>query len=460
MEQDTGYTRRLAELCAGISLERLPAEVVDKAKLCLLDFLANVYGSLELEAVSKVVSYIRSLGGREVAAALGCGFKTGIHNAAFLNGTTAEAIEAQDGLRFGGNHPGTAVIPAALAVAEDLGRGGKDVIEALVAGYEVAGRIAASIHPHHTLAGFLPTGTCGTFGAAAAASKLMGHDAEGLLNALGNAGYLAPLSMAEHLMGGYTSKIVQGGQAASAGLTAAGLAGAGITGPPYVLEGSHLRGGFTQITTRGSEPDLKRIVDRLGEHFSIVDVYLKPYTACRHTHGAAQAALELAAGESFQPQDIEAVDVYTYGIASMAVGKGVTSGSSFVSAQFSLPYVVSACLIDGEMGPAQLKADRICDAAILELSRKVKVSVDPELTRTYPGVTASRVEIRLKSGRTLAKQVDIPLGDPRNPMTAEGVADKVKRFAPKRDGEALNKVIGLSLELDNLGDIRELTSTV
>ena len=459
MEQDAAYTRRLAEFCAGVSLERLPAEVVGKAKLCLLDFFANVYGSLELEAVSRVVSYVRSLGGPEVATALGCGFKTGIHNAAFLNGTAAEAIEAQDGLRFGGNHPGTAVIPAALAVAEDLGRGGKEVIEAVVAGYEVAGRIAAAVHPHHTLAGFLPTGTCGAFGAAAAASKLMGHDAEGILNALGNAGYLAPLSMAEHLMGGYTSKIVQGGQAASAGLTAAGLAGAGITGPPYVLEGSHLKGGFTQITTR-SEPNLTRIVDQLGEHFSIMDVYLKPYTACRHTHGAAQAALELVAGESLDPRDIEAVDVYTYGIASMAVGKGVTAESTFVSAQFSLPYVVSACLIDGEMGPAQLKADQISDAAVLELSQKITVNVDPELNRVYPGLTASRVEIRLKGGRTLAKQVDIPRGDPRNPMTAEGVADKLRRFAVRRDEETLNRIVDLSLGLERLGDVRGLTSIV
>ena len=459
MEEDIGCTRRLAEFCAGVSLERLPAEVVDKAKLCLVDCLANVYGSLELEAVSGVVSYIRSLRGPEVATALGCGFKTGIHNAAFLNGTAAEAIEAQDGLRFGGNHPGVAVIPAALAVAEDQGRSGKEVIEAIVAGYEVASRIAAAVHPHHTLAGFLPTGTCGTFGAAAAASKLMHHDAEGTLNALGNAGYLAPLSMAEHLMGGYTSKIVQGGQAASAGLTAAGLAGAGISGPPYVLEGSHLKGGFTQITIRG-EPALDRIVDQLGERFSIMDVYLKPYTACRHTHGAAQAALELVGEEALRPQDIEAVDVYTYGIASLAVGKGVTADSTLVSAQFSLPYVVSACLTDGEMGPAQLKADRISDSAVLELAQKVKVSADPELNRVYPGVTASRVEIRLKDGRTLAKQVDIPQGDPRNPMTAEGVADKLKRFGAKRDQAALKKVIGLLLELENLGDIRELTSIV
>ena len=453
------YTRKLAEFCAGVSLERLPTEVIDKTKLCILDFFANVYGSLELEAVSRVVSYIRSLGGPETATALGCGFKTGIHNAAFLNGTTAEAIEAQDGLRFGGNHPGTAVIPAALAVAESLGLGGKEVIEAVVAGYEAASRPAAAMHPHHTLAGFLPTGTCGAFGAAAAASRLMGDDVEGMVNSLGNAGYLLPLSMAEHLMGGYTSKVVQGGQAASAGLTAAGLAGAGITGAPYVLEGSHLGGGFTQITSR-SEPNLKRIVEQLGEHFSIMDIYLKPYTACRHTHGSAQATLELVGTEDFEPQDIEAVDVYTYTIASVAVGKGVTADSTFVSAQFSLPYVVAACLIDGEMGPAQLKEERISDSAILELSEKVKINVDPELSMAYPGTTPSRVEIRLKSGQTLVKQVDIPKGDPRDPMTAEDVADKLKRFASRKDEKTMDKIIGLSLELERVGSIKELTAII
>jgi 2-methylcitrate dehydratase PrpD len=453
------YTRKLAEFCVGVSLERLPAEVIDKAKLCVLDFFANVYGSLELEAVSRVVSYIRSLGGSEAATALGCGFKTGIHNAAFLNGTTAEAIEGQDGLRFGGNHPGTAVIPAALAVAEDFGLGGKAVIEAVVAGYEAAARPAAAMHPHHTLAGFLPTGTCGAFGAAAAASKLMGHDAEGMLNSLGNAGYLSPLSMAEHLMGGYTSKIVQGGQAASAGLTAAGLASAGVTGAPYVLEGSHLNGGFTQITTRG-EPVLERVVERLGEHFSIMDIYFKPYTACRHTHGGAQAALALLDEGSFRPGDIEAVDVYTYAIASTAVGKGVTADSTFVSAQFSLPYVVSACLIDGEMGPAQLREDRISDSAILELSEKVKVNVDPELGAAYPGMTSSRVEIRLRSGERLVKQIDIPKGDPRDPMKAEDLAGKLRRFASEKNEETLDKIVGLTLELEKMGDVSELTSIV
>jgi 2-methylcitrate dehydratase len=112
------------------------------------------------------------------------------------------------------------------------------------------------------------------------------------------------------------------------------------------------------------------------------------------------------------------------------------------------------------MGPAQLKEERISESAILELSKKVKVNVDPELTKAYPGMTPSRVEIRLKRGQTLVKQVDIPKGDPRDPMTAEDVAGKVRRFGSRTDETALDKIIGLSLELENVGDIKELTSII
>jgi 2-methylcitrate dehydratase PrpD len=451
------YTRKLAESCAGIEWKTLPDEVRQKAKLCILDFFANVYGSLRLGAVSRVASYIHSLGGPESATALGCGFKTGIHHAAFLNGTCAEAIESQDGLRYGGNHPGTSVIPAALALAESLGLGGKAVIEAVVAGYEASARPAAAIHPQHTLAGFLPTGTCGAFGAAAAASKLMGQDAEGMLNALGIAGFVLPLSMAEHLMGGYTSKIVQGGQAASAGLTAAGLAQAGITGAPYVFEGSRLGGGFAMITTR-NDASLEKMLDGLGRAYLIQDIYFKPYTACRHTHGAAQAALELVATESFELSEIEEVDVYTYGIAAIAVGKDVDVGDSFVSAQFSLPYVVAAALTDGEMGPAQLTEERLADSDLIAFTRLVNVQVDEELNAFYPDFTASRVEIKLKDGQAMTRLVEVPKGDPRDPMKESDLAEKLRCFAAGKDEATLGKIVDMTSALEKLDDINELTS--
>jgi 2-methylcitrate dehydratase PrpD len=453
------YTKELSDFCSGISLDTLPAEVVHKAKLCILDYLSNVYGSLELDAVAQVVSYIRAQGGPPTATALGCGFRTGVRDAAFVNGVTAEAIEAQDGVRFGGNHPGTAVIPAALAVAEELNLGGGRVLEAVVAGYEAANRVSAAVHPHHTLSGFLPTGTCGTFGAACAAGRLMGLDREGLLNALGNAGYLLPLSMAEQLMGGFTIKIVQGGQAASSGITAAGLARAGVTGAPYILEGSELNGGFAQITT-GAEPSLDRVTDRLGEHYSLMDVYFKPYTACRHTHGAAQATLELVREEGVFPEEIQAVTVHTYGIALLAVGKDIVENDTFVSAQFSIPYVVAACAQDGDLGPGQLTEKRVSDPALLRLSRKVQVVCDDELNRAYPERTSTRVEMELKGGRKIVRQVDIPKGDPRDPMTEKDLVNKVKRFAGSRDPGRLDRAIRRIMDLENVNDIRELTETV
>ncbi len=453
------YTKELAAFSTGLSFKAIPEEVVYKAKLCLLDYIASIYGSLELEAAGAVVDYVRSLGGPEDATALGCGFKTGLQNAAFINGTTAEAIEAQDGLRFGGNHPGTAVIPAALAVAEKDNLSGSKLIEAIVAGYEIAGRTAAAMHPFHTLSGFLPTGTCGTFGAAVAAAKLYDYDLNQTLNAIGNAGYLLPISMAEQLMGGHTIKIVQGGQAASAGIMAAGLAGKGLTGCPVVFEGSNLNGGFTQITTN-SDPNLDKLIENLGTHYSINDIYFKPYAACRHTHGAAQAALELKKEHKINPDDIESVAVYTYGIAVIAVGKGVPAGGSFVSAQFSIPYVVAACLIDGELGPGQLTERRMKDKKLMDLAERISVAADDDLNSIYPEKTASRVEIKLKTTEPLVNLVEIPRGDPRDPLTAEDLAAKVKHFARDKEESNLSKTIEIIMDLEKADSISELVTLI
>lgn len=453
------YTRQLADFCANTRYDGLPPEIVEKSKLCVLDYVANVYGSLELEAVKQLTDYIKSLETGEKVTALGCGFRCDLHHAAFINGTTAEAIEAQDGVRFGGNHPGVAVIPAALAVAEKEKLGGKEVIEAIVVGYEAANRPASAMHPWHTLKGFLPTGTCGAFGAAAAFGRLHGFDGATMASALGNAGYLLPISMAEHLMGGYTIKIAQGGQGALSGLMAAGLAQRGINGAPYVLEGSHLNGGFTTITT-AAEPKLERIVEKLGEVYSLSDVYFKPYTACRHTHGAAQAVLSLVKEKPIELSQIESIDVHTYGIAHLAVGKGLGEERSFVSAQFSIPYVVAVCLADQALGPGQLTESRLLDDNLVALSKKVQVHVEKAFDDVYPEKTSSRVTISFKNGDKKEKQIDIPKGDPRDPMTIDDLVKKVKQFSGSRDQNRVDQVCDLILKLETVGDISQLVSLI
>jgi 2-methylcitrate dehydratase PrpD len=439
--------------------ENLPEEVIYKTKLCILDYIANIYGSLELKAVNDVIEYFRSQNFGGNSTVFGCDFKTNLLHAAFINGVTAEAIEAQDGYRFGGNHPGAAVIPAALGTAEEQKTGGKQIIEAIVAGYEAANRPAAAMHPWHTLSGFLPTGTCGTFGAAVAAAKTHQYDHAKMLNAIANAGYMLPLSMAEHLMGGFTIKIVQAGQAAGAGILAAGLAGKGLTGSPQVLEGSDLNGGFTKITS-AAEPKFDKLSNGLGETFSISDVYFKPYTACRHTHGAAQATLELKTQEDFSVNEISDITVYTYGIAELAVGKGIKENDTFVSAQFSIPYVVAACLTDGKLGPSQLTEKRMTDENLITLSRKVTVKTDDTLNQLYPEKTSSRVEITLTHNRLLTKQIDIPKGDPRDPMTQTDIIEKVKQYAGKRDADRIDSVITKVLHIEEMTDLGELARLI
>jgi 2-methylcitrate dehydratase PrpD len=283
-------------------------------------------------------------------------------------------------------------------------------------------------------------------------------DAEATLNAMGIAGYLVPLSMAEQLMGGYTVKIVQGGSAAQAGITATGLAGAGLTGHPRVLEGSELKGGFTQITVK-AEPVLDRLTDGLGDRYTISDVYFKPYTACRHTHGAAQATLALVDELGLRAEQVESIGIHTYGIATVAVGKGLGENPTFVSAQFSVPFVVAACLLAGRMGPEQLTGEFISRPEVADLMARMTVEMDEELNSAYPEKTSSRVEVTLKDGTVLTRQVDVPRGDPRDPMGIEDIAEKLDAFAGSA-GKELNRVVELVGDLENVDDIALLTSLV
>jgi len=265
--------------------------------------------------------------------------------------------------------------------------------------------------------------------------------------------------MAEQLMGGFTVKIVQGGKAAQSGLLAAELARCGVTGMPNVFEGSKLNGGFCKITT-DQPPAFERITDRLGERLSILDIYFKPYTCCRHTHGSAQATIELVAENKIGPKDVQKVDVFTYGIAVIAVGKAVKLNDSFVNAQFSIPYVVSVAIADGMLGPTQLTEKRLSDQKLIEFTKKVTVNYDDELNKLYPDKTASRVEITLTNGKRLAKQVDIPAGDPRDPMTADGVVEKTRLFAGSRDKKKLDGVIDRILKLETVTDITQITKNI
>jgi 2-methylcitrate dehydratase PrpD len=421
----TACTERLARFCAELDFAAIPADVVAKTKLCILDSIGTILAGATTtlgDSAYRAAAQFETTGASTV---LGMGKRVSPPVAALVNGTLAEIFELQDGWRFGNNHP-CVVVPAALAIAQWKRASGKDLIAAIVAGYEVTNRLAWSVHPRHLARGYLPTGTVGTCGSTAAASRLLALDAKITANALGVAGFILPVSTAENLWCGYSAKPLHSGYAAKLGIEAALLAEQGFSGCP--IEGTPRRGrGFLEITT--GEVRFERILDRLGEHYTVRDVYFKAFPACRHVHGTAEAALDIVASTPIDPADIERIDVFTYTLSASLLNRYTDQESSMIASQFSIPYVAAAAIVDRALGTEQFLDRRIHDPVILALARKVHVAADAAIDARYPEVTPTRVEIALKSGQVLRSQVDMPKGDPRSPISEQELFAKFDHLA-------------------------------
>jgi len=446
-------TERLARFCAELELEAIPRDVVDKAKLCLLDSVGTMLAAATTSLGMSALRAAARFDTQPIASVLGTRARVSPPVAALVNGTFSEIFELQDGWRFGNDHP-CVVIPAALAVAQWKRATGKALIEAIVAGYEVTNRLAFAVHPRHLAAGFLPTGTAGTCGSAATASRLMGFDARQTADALGVAGFILPISTAENLWCGYTAKPLHSGYAAKLGIEAALWAEQGFAGCP--IEGTPKRGrGFLEITTGDVRFD--RIVDRLGEHYTVRDVYFKAYPACRHAHGTAEAALRIVGQCALDPREIERIDVYTYTLSATLLDRYTDRDSSMIASQFSIPYVAAAAIVDRSLSTRQFAEERIHDSTILDLARRVRVHADSAIDARYPEVTPTRVEIRLRNGDVLRHQIDMPKGDPRTPMSVRELMEKFEHLGSLAlDRERVARVRDELMRIDGLDDLAPL----
>ncbi|MCL4459925.1 MAG: MmgE/PrpD family protein [Chloroflexi bacterium] len=448
------YTLKLVEFCADLRYGDIPADVLRKTKLCILDNLGTILAASNTVDGQRIAEFVNEMGDRPESTILGFGFKTSSRSAAFANASLSEILELQDGWRYGNDHP-CVVIPAALAVAEQRNVNGRDLLTSIVVGYEATNRIAAVMHPTHLAKGFLPTGTAGTCGSALAVGKLLNFDRELMLNALGIAAFLLPISTAENLWGGYTIKPAHSGQAARMGIESAMLAERGFTACP--LEGPPGRDhGFPNLTS--DNPKFDRLVEGLGERYTVKDVYFKVYPACRHAHGAAEATLQAVASTKIAVEEIKEVIVETYSLAAKLLGdRRTTTSSTPVACQFSIPYVTSVAIIDRAVTPGQFSSSRIRDSAVHSLAAKVRVSENEELTNIYPDKTATIVRIRLIDGRGVISRVDLPKGDPRNPVTEEELLGKFKDLTSEiLSQRRATEVISAILALEDMRNISEL----
>ncbi len=245
---------KLAEFVTDLQYDKLPAPIIKQAKLCLMDTIGVAIAGAEAPWSKIIADYVRSLGGTEQSSIYKNDFKTLPQNAAYANGSFAHAWEYDDAERSM-LHPGAVIVPSAIATAEASQANGRDLIVAIVAGYEVMIRVSRAVNPQpyrsHVFRGFHPTSTCGPFGAAAAASVIMGLDSEQIADALGLAGSHAS-GIQEFLADGSPVKRLHPGKAAHDGISSAQLAARGLSGPRTIFEG---RDGFLRafpiiMTTR------------------------------------------------------------------------------------------------------------------------------------------------------------------------------------------------------------------
>lgn len=424
------YTQELVEFLHGISVEDLPAEVLDRARYFLLDYLSvAVRGSIE-ESARCVQRMIQRTAPAGCATVIGTPIRTLPQFAALANGTSSHGIEMDDTHSGGSIHLGTTMYSVALALAEMLPETTWDrFLAAVVAGYEAAARIAMAVQAREQYRlGFHPTQTCGVFGAAVTASKILNLNAEQMQSAVGIAGTMAAGSM-EFLAEGAWTKRIHPGLAARNGIEAAFLAAEGFVGPKRALEG---RDGFLQGYSGQGLPE--RLTDDLGESFEILNTAVKPHACCRYMQGPIDAILEIMHENRIDFMSVGTIEVYVleagWGIVCEPRAKKYHPVTA-VDTQFSMPFGAAVAVLCGAAGLDQFTPEMARDPLVRATMGGVVLMKDIRLEKNFPREWPARVAIITADGRRFEKFIRHPKGDPENPLTWEEMAAKFRTLAGK-----------------------------
>lgn len=447
-------TQRLASFVKELKYEDLSHLVREKAKESIIDTVGVAIAGSRFEEVPSVVREVLSHDDSSESTLWGYERKASVFNAALLNGIMGHALELDDVHKESKTHPGTVVIPAALSVGELLGSSGKDVIEAVVAGYEVMAKIGMGIGvSSHRLKGWHVTGTAGTFGAAAAAAKLLKLSESQIVSSLGLAGTQSS-GLWAFTADGATCKKLHPGHAAYCGVLSAFLAKAGMTGSSRILDAED--GGLFRATS--DEYDLSLVTKGLGEIFEIINVDRKPYACCRSMHPPIDAILKLKRENNLDPEDVESISIRTYKVAikQCAFTKRPTN---VAEAKFSMAYGVAVALYDGNALLEQFSSERIKDPKVLALAERVNMEEDERFTSKYPLEWGCEVIVSTKDGKVYSAKIYAAKGDSkRNPMTPDEIKDKFIRLTTPILGGKSDKLYQALKDIESINDVKELSN--
>jgi len=446
------HTQTLCEFLAGLRYEQVPQAVFERTEDLFLDWLASALASQGAHPIPLFEAYARKMGPASgPARILVNGQGSSAYFAALVNAASSHLVEQDDLHNSSVLHPATVVFPAALAAAQDLGKSGRELLLASLAGYEAGIRIGEFLGRSHYRI-FHTTATVGTLAAAVAVGKLMDFDQAQFRNLLGSAGTQAA-GLWEFLRDAADSKQLHTAKAAADGLLAAYLTADGLTGARNILEGDQgLAAGMS------SDADPTKLSDRLGSRWALVETSFKFHASCRHTHPAADALLELMWQEGLSHEQIRHVETRVHQGAIDVLGR-VKVPQSVHQAKFSMGTVLGLIAVHGKAGLPEFHQLSLTDPAVSAFREKVSMTLDPEVDGAYPQRWLGRVVVTTVDGRTLYGAIDEPKGDPGNSLSRAELEDKFRRllrFSGARSAEQAEGLIRQVWDLRNTTDLKEL----
>ena len=448
----------LVDCCLATTYGTLPSNIIDITKQQVLDTVGISLAGYSADGVRQLREFTQEMGGKPESRIWGS--KTGVpaHEAARINGAMAHALDYDDTHEKSYVHPSVITIPAVLAIAEKTpGVTGRDIIVATALGTDLSCRLAMAAQPgvDPFKVGWHNTTVYGYISSALAAGKLLGLTREQMIYAAGIAYHQAAGNAQAHIDGALTKRMGPG-FACSAGVLAAQMAQAGLTGARDVLEGPI---GLYPQYHRGHY-DRSALLDGLGTDFAAAELSFKPYPSCRGSHTAVDAALAILRQNQFSAADIKTITIHNGPGEYKLLGNPVEAKrtpKTNVQAQFSNPWVVATTLLKGEITLADFAPDALTRPEVLALTSRTDTALDVSLITQGGGVGPTKLTVALTDGRQLTETVYTAKGEPRQPLSTAEFEQKFKDCAQSA-GLGQRQVASLMSTIQNLEQLSDAGS--
>jgi 2-methylcitrate dehydratase PrpD len=439
------HTEYISAVLGNLCVDDIPPAVVSQANDLVLDWLGNAAAGVRTafgQAVSGIAGRYGGYGRSHLFASLS---QVDPLTAALVNGSCAHSNEFDDSHGPSLFHPGSPIISAALAIAEEKGVSGSDFLAGVVAGYEFSLRLAACVNPSHYRM-WHTTGTVGVLGAALAVGRAVNMEPRTIVSALGMAG-MQSAGLWEVLPGAPSAKNLLPGRAAQGGVLSALLAIKGIEGPTSILEGP--RGFFRAMVP--DTPKVGELVRDMGKRWRILETTIKAYPICGHVMTPVEAAMMLR--KNVKLEYIEKITVFTNSTAIRIAGQ--RAPENLYQAKFSIPYCVAVALLYGRITQHEFTTEVLSEPQVHSIMQKIELKVDEGFDRDFERHRPARIEATLSQGPKAVTLARSRRGGPENPLSDGEKREKFIQLGKLAWGEKIAEEIwrrrNLIFDLDDVG---------